>query len=118
MQIQELAQPTKTAKSGSKRKLERARKMLNGTGVLNAIEEGRKKGETPAQSIDRLVREHTLKPKNAPSPDPFIDAIIDEWCAQTETIEVLNKKIKRLQNKVKKQQARIKELENRSAPKR
>ncbi|HFA51618.1 MAG TPA: hypothetical protein ENJ95_21605 [Bacteroidetes bacterium] len=115
MKAQIVENRTVRANLGFDKKIEDAKKILDNAGLTGAfLKEAYKNGKTPVD----VLREHALcnnkkngKPPKKAEQDPVFNAIIDEWCAQAETIEVLNKKIKRLQNKVKKQQARIKELE-------
>ncbi len=108
----------KAVLSNSDKKVERARKNLASIGITGKVlEEGYANGKTIAEIFRETAAKNSksqnnvVATKNSLERDPLIDAVFDEWMQQSETIENLHQKIKRLEAKTKKQKARIAELE-------
>lgn len=105
-------------------KIERAKKSLASCGIT---EEVLKKGHAEGKTTPEIFREvsktfaknkqnNKILEKEQES-DWMLEAIVDEWMQQAETIEQLRKKIQSLEAKYKKQKARIAGLEAQLAAK-
>lgn len=110
--------------SNSDKKVERAKRNLASSGIT---EEVLKKGYAEGKTLPEIFREVSetfdankqseKKAEKEQKPDWMLDAIVDEWFIQAETIEQLRKKINRLEAQSKKQKDRIAALEARLSEK-